>query len=59
LADAVREVFPLTPRGIIDTLQLRRPIYEKTAFGGHFGRDDNDFTWEKTDKVDALKALLG
>ena len=59
LAEAVREVFPLTPRGIIDTLQLRRPIYEKTAFGGHFGRNDDDFTWEKTDKVDALKALLG
>lgn len=46
--------FNLTPKGIIDMLDLRRPIYQKTAFGGHFGRSDPDFTWEKTDKVEAL-----
>lgn len=51
----VREVFPLTPRGIINTLNLLRPIYQKTACYGHFGRDDNDFSWEKTDRVDSLK----
>jgi S-adenosylmethionine synthetase len=55
LSKIVREVFPLTPSGIIKTLDLRRPIYRKTASGGHFGRNDPDFTWEKTDKVDELK----
>ena len=52
LCDLVREVFPLTPRGIIEYLQLRRPIYRRTAAGGHFGRDE--FTWEKTDKAVTL-----
>lgn len=47
-------VFPLSPRGIIDSLHLRRPIYRKTAFGGHFGRNEPEFTWEKTDRVNAL-----
>jgi S-adenosylmethionine synthetase len=47
--------FDLTPKGIIDTLDLRRPIYKATAAYGHFGRHDGDFPWEKTDKVDALK----
>lgn len=51
-------VFPLTPKGIIDMLDLRRPIYRKTASGGHFGRRDPDFTWEKTDRVDALLEAL-
>jgi S-adenosylmethionine synthetase len=55
LSKAVRDIFPLTPSGIIRTLDLRRPIYAKTAAGGHFGRSDADFTWEKTDKADALK----
>jgi S-adenosylmethionine synthetase len=55
LSKIIREVFPLTPSGIIKTLDLRRPIYCKTAAGGHFGRNDADFTWEKTDKVDELK----
>ena len=55
LSKIIREVFPLTPSGIIETLQLRRPIYRKTAAGGHFGRNDSDFFWEKTDKVDSLK----
>jgi len=51
----IRDVFPLTPSGIIKALDLRRPIYRKTAAGGHFGRNDPDFTWEKTDKVEELK----
>lgn len=52
LIDKVRKIFPLTPHGIIETLNLRQPIYFKTASGGHFGR--NEFTWEKTDKVESL-----
>ncbi len=52
---AIREVFPLTPKGIMEYLDLRRPIYKKTAAYGHFGRNEPEFTWEKTDKVDALK----
>ena len=51
----VREHFRLTPRTIIEHLQLRRPIFRKTAHGGHFGKSDPDFTWEKTDKADALR----
>ena len=52
LCEVVREFFPLTPRGIIDYLDLRRPIYRRTAAGGHFGRDG--FTWEQTDRAKAL-----
>jgi S-adenosylmethionine synthetase len=52
LCELAREFFPLTPRGIIDYLDLRRPIYRKTAAGGHFGRDG--FTWEQTDRAAAL-----
>ena len=55
IAELVRETFPLTPGGIIKHLDLRRPIYRKTASGGHFGRSEPEFTWEKTDKADALK----
>ncbi len=51
----VRKHFRLTPKGIIESLNLRRPIYFKTAAYGHFGRNDPDFTWEKTDKADILK----
>jgi S-adenosylmethionine synthetase len=51
----VRENFKLTPKGIIDTLKLRRPIYRKTAAFGHFGRTEDTFSWEATDKVEALK----
>ena len=58
LAEAVREVFDLRPKGIVQTLDLLRPIYAKTAAYGHFGRELPEFTWEKTDKVDALKAAL-
>ena len=53
--ELVRENFALTPRGIIDALNLRRPIYRKTAAFGHFGRTEEGFTWEVTDKVEALK----
>lgn len=59
LVSAVREVFPLKPAGIIKHLDLLRPIYRKTASCGHFGRNDPDFTWEKTDKAAALKKVLG
>jgi S-adenosylmethionine synthetase len=55
LVALVRDAFPLTPRGIIEHLDLRRPIYKKTAAFGHFGRLDPDFTWERTDKADELK----
>lgn len=58
IEDAVKKVFNLTPRGIIEQLDLLRPIYSKTAAYGHFGREDPDFTWEKTDKVDELKSEL-
>ena len=56
---AVRENFDLTPSGIIKNLKLRRPIYKKTAAYGHFGRKDKDFTWEKTDKAEALRKDAG
>jgi S-adenosylmethionine synthetase len=55
---AVKKTFRLTPGGIIESLNLLRPIYSQTAAYGHFGREEADFTWEKTDKVDALKAAL-
>lgn len=55
----VRDVFPLTPRGIIEYLDLRRPIYRETARNGHFGRELPSFTWEKTDKADALRKAAG
>jgi S-adenosylmethionine synthetase len=54
----VRDLFDLTPRGIIESLDLLRPIYRKTAAYGHFGRELPEFTWEKTDKADAIKAYL-
>ena len=56
LCELVREIFPLTPSKIIEYLDLRRPIYRKTAAGGHFGRNDPDFTWEKTDRAAELAA---
>jgi S-adenosylmethionine synthetase len=59
LVALVRENFQMTPRGIIDSLQLRRPIFKKTAAYGHFGRNEPDFTWEATDKADALRAAAG
>ncbi len=58
IEEAVRKTFRLTPAGIIETLNLLRPIYSKTAAYGHFGRTEAEFTWEKTDQVAALKAKL-
>ena len=58
LSEAVRRVFELRPQGIIESLQLRRPIFQKTASGGHFGRDEPEFSWEQVDKADALKSEL-
>jgi S-adenosylmethionine synthetase len=55
----IRENFPLTPKGIIDHLQLRRPIYKATAAFGHFGRTGDGFSWEKADKADILKHAAG
>ncbi len=59
LTNAVREVFDLRPGAFRRYLDLHRPIYQKTAAYGHFGRDDPDFTWERTDRVDALRAAAG
>jgi S-adenosylmethionine synthetase len=58
IADAVRENFTLTPKAIIETLDLRRPIYKATARFGHFGRVNDEFSWEKTDKAEALRNSL-
>ena len=59
LVELVRKNFQLTPKGIIESLNLRRPIYKKTAAYGHFGRKDPDFTWEATDKAAALREQAG
>jgi len=59
ISQLIRENFQLTPRGIIESLDLRRPIYTKTASYGHFGRNEPEFTWEKTDKADTLKKQAG
>jgi S-adenosylmethionine synthetase len=59
LTDLVRAHFKMTPRGIVEELNLRRPIYTKTAAFGHFGRTEPEFTWERTDKAAALKAAAG
>ncbi|GAB4274511.1 MAG: methionine adenosyltransferase [Coriobacteriia bacterium] len=59
IREAVLEVFDLRPAAIIRDLDLRRPIYKKTAAYGHFGRADKDFTWERTDRADALRSLVG
>jgi S-adenosylmethionine synthetase len=59
ITEVVRETFQLTPRAIIETLDLRRPIYKDTAAYGHFGRKGSGFTWEKTDRADALRKAAG
>jgi S-adenosylmethionine synthetase len=59
LSALVAEHFDLRPKGIIQMLDLLRPIYSKTAAYGHFGRDEPDFTWERTDRAAALKAAAG
>ncbi len=59
ISDLVRANFQLTPKGIIESLNLRRPIYRKTAAYGHFGRNEPEFTWESTNKADALREQAG
>lgn len=59
IVELVRENFKLTPRGIMESLNLRRPIFKKTAAYGHFGRTEPEFTWEATDKADALREAAG
>ena len=59
LAEIVRNSFPLTPNGIIDYLDLRRPIFKATSAYGHFGREGEGFTWENTDKAEVLKFEAG
>ena len=59
LAELVRKHFPVKPKDILEQLKLRRPIYRKTAAYGHFGRDDPDFTWERTDKAEILRKEAG
>ena len=56
LTDVVTKVFDLRPAAILEALQLRRPVFQPTAAYGHFGRDGDGFTWEKTNRVDELKA---
>jgi S-adenosylmethionine synthetase len=56
LSELVREHFDLRPKGLVEMLELKRPIYRQTAAYGHFGRELDDFSWEKTDKAEALKA---
>ena len=59
IEELIRKNFQLTPKGIIESLKLRRPIYRKTAAYGHFGRSDKDFTWEATDKAAVLREQAG
>ena len=59
LVELVRENFDLRPRGIVHMLDLLRPVYKQTAAYGHFGREEDSFTWEKTDKADALREAAG
>jgi S-adenosylmethionine synthetase len=59
IIELVREHFDLRPKGLINMLNLKRPIYQPTAAYGHFGREQESFTWEKTDKADALRAAAG
>jgi S-adenosylmethionine synthetase len=59
ITELIREFFKLTPKGIIETLDLRRPIYKQTAAYGHFGRSGPGFTWERTDRADALRKAAG
>jgi S-adenosylmethionine synthetase len=58
LEPVVREIFPLTPKGIAEYLKLRNPIYAKTAAYGHFGRKEKDFKWEDTNKVSELQKAM-
>ena len=55
ISNLINEIFDLRPRGLIEMLNLKRPIYQSTAAYGHFGREEDAFTWEKTDKIEALQ----
>ena len=59
ISELIMKNFDMTPKGIIDKLALRRPIYKKTAAYGHFGRDEKEFTWEHTDMAETLKKQAG
>jgi S-adenosylmethionine synthetase len=59
LSELVLELFDLRPKGIVQMLDLLRPIYGKTAAYGHFGREEPEFSWERTDKATALRAAAG
>ena len=59
IGEIILASFDFSPQSMIDTLDLRRPIYQKTAAYGHFGRDDDDFTWEKLDAVERLREEAG
>ena len=59
LSKIIRKLFPLTPREMITRLKLDRPIYAETSYGGHFGRNLPNFTWEKTDMVGKLRKAAG
>jgi len=59
IEECIKELFDLSPKGIIESLDLLRPIYRKTAAYGHFGREEDGFSWEKTDRVDEIKTYLG
>jgi S-adenosylmethionine synthetase len=59
ITDLILSTFKLTPRGIIESLDLRRPIYRPTAAFGHFGRSGPGFTWERTDKADTIRSHAG
>jgi len=59
IEDAVQDIFDLRPAAIISELDLRRPIYKRTAAYGHFGRSEKDFTWERTTKLADVKSALG
>jgi len=59
ISEIIRELFPLTPKGMIEHLKLARPIFAETSYGGHFGRKGANFTWEKTDMVSKLRKAAG
>jgi S-adenosylmethionine synthetase len=59
IIELIKKYFDFKPKAIADTLKLKRPIYRKTSAYGHFGRDDKDFTWEKTDVAGKLKREMG
>jgi S-adenosylmethionine synthetase len=59
LCQIVRELFPLTPKGMVSHLKLARPIFSQTSYGGHFGRKGPNFTWEKTDMAAKLRKAAG